>query len=78
MTNLILFLAALVLLGYFIERNHRRQRPRPSSGSVGYEDRDERRVADDLRALPAEPVLPQAETADRPLWSVKSATVRHQ
>lgn len=52
MTNLILFLALLALLGYAIERNHRRQRPGRFSGSVNYEDRDEARTEAELRGLP--------------------------
>lgn len=50
MTNLILFLAVLALLGYAIERNHRRQRPGRFNGSVNYEDRDEARREAELRA----------------------------
>jgi hypothetical protein len=52
MTNLILFLVILALLGYAIERNHRRQRPGRMSGSVNYEDRDEGRITEELRGLP--------------------------
>lgn len=51
MASLIIFLAVLALLGYVIERNHRRRRPGRWSGSVNYEDRDEARVAADLRGL---------------------------
>jgi hypothetical protein len=72
MTNLILFLAVLALLGYAIERNHRRQRPGRFSGSVNYEDRDEERIADELRGLPPSADEPKAE---RPAPQVHFAPV---
>ncbi|WP_236795117.1 hypothetical protein [Amycolatopsis sp. GM8] len=52
MTNLIIFLAILALVGYAIERNHRKQRPARMNGSVNFEDRDEPRRQVDLRGLP--------------------------
>jgi hypothetical protein len=76
MANLVLFLLFLTLLGYVIERNHRRRRPWSMSGSVNYEDRDERRVTDDLRALPAEPVRTSAKSLSSPLWTIGRAPLR--
>ncbi|TNC29701.1 hypothetical protein [Amycolatopsis alkalitolerans] len=55
MTNLIIFIAALALLGYAIERNHRRQRPGRMNGSVNFEDRDRERIAEEFRAAPRSP-----------------------
>ncbi|MBB2936266.1 hypothetical protein FHX82_003320 [Amycolatopsis bartoniae] len=65
MTNLILFLAVLVLLGYLIERNHRRQRPPRMNGSTPHENRDVERIAADLRG--GSPSAPAAAERRVPL-----------
>ncbi|HEX5741783.1 MAG TPA: hypothetical protein VFY17_09565 [Pilimelia sp.] len=64
MTALILLLSFLTVVGYGLERHHRRLAAGPPRGESG--DRDAARLATDLRAAPREP-RPAPDARRRPL-----------